>query len=210
MASTNGALPDFEVIRNIWSLDIKKATAAQKAIFLWYYDRYLPIVAGLEYFGDKFRKYHLLTDEIDVHGVKKVAVTVTSEAYGMLVYDNCKAKWEEMYKFRELNKSKGTKIPENDDKFFGKYTKTKDGKIPPKGFTEEGLDLLSTLQDELVAFREEDAANDKKMQKYALKMVKEKYKIPEDVTAPEKRRNKKRSKSVTPPSSQKKLRRLAE
>lgn len=78
-----------------------------KKILLWYQDRWLPVAVGLEYWDDKNRHYDLPTDKVKLRdGNDWVLSTSTSEAFGLMVYDNCRDKWEEIFKLKHENKGK--------------------------------------------------------------------------------------------------------
>ena len=78
-----------------------------KKILLWYMDRWLPIAIGLEYWDDKYRHYCLPTDKLKMRdGVDRLYCTTSSEAFGLMVYDNCRDKWEAIMKLKAGNKGK--------------------------------------------------------------------------------------------------------
>ena len=85
----------------------KPENAKDKRILLWYQDRYLPIAVGLEYWDDKNRHYDLPTDTVKMRdGVDRTLVTVSSKSFGLMVYDNCRDKWEAIMKLKAGNKGK--------------------------------------------------------------------------------------------------------
>lgn len=77
----------------------KPENAKKKKLVIWYYDRWLPIVAGKHFWGDDIRYYHFPTDKIQITGNtpastgNKVLVTVASEAFGFLVLENCEVRF---------------------------------------------------------------------------------------------------------------------
>ena len=92
----------------------KPENAKDKKILLWYQDRWLPIAIGLEYWDDKNRHYDLPTDKVKLRDGKDwVLCTATSEAFGLMVYDNCRDKWEEIFKLKHVNKGKLKSFSEN-------------------------------------------------------------------------------------------------
>jgi hypothetical protein len=78
----------------------KPENAKQKRLVIWYFDRWLPIAAGKEFWGDEIRYYHYPTDTIQITGNtpsssgEKVLVTVSSEAFGLLVLENCEVRFD--------------------------------------------------------------------------------------------------------------------
>ena len=112
-----GAKPEDEILPTCDEiLEIKQYSedhfedpdnARDKKILLWYEDRWLPIAIGLEYWDDKNRHYDLPTDTLKLRdGTEKVRVTPSSEAFGLMVYDNCRDKWEAIMKLKAGNKGK--------------------------------------------------------------------------------------------------------
>ena len=92
----------------------KPENAKDKKILLWYQDRWLPIAIGLEYWDDKNRHYDLPTDKVKLRDGKDwVLCAATSEAFGLMVYDNCRDKWEEIFKLKHGNKGKLKSFSEN-------------------------------------------------------------------------------------------------
>ena len=101
--------------------DIKKAlkmteaqldapeNAKQKKLVIWYYDRWLPVVAGKQFWGDDIRYYHFPTDKIQITGNtpassgQKVLVTVASEAFGLLVLENCEVRFGNIWEYFTQN-----------------------------------------------------------------------------------------------------------
>ena len=81
--------------------------ARDKKILLWYQDCWLPVAIGLEYWDEKNRHYNLPTDTIKMrNNQEKIICTIASEAFGLMVYDNCRDKWEAIMKLKEENKGK--------------------------------------------------------------------------------------------------------
>jgi hypothetical protein len=106
-----GSLPTIDYIKNL--LQMKPAhfeefkNAEDKTILLWYVDRWLPVVIGLEYWDDKIRHFNLMTDKTKLRtGDEVVLCTTSSEAFGLMMYENCHAKWEEIMKLKKENKGK--------------------------------------------------------------------------------------------------------
>ncbi len=93
----------------------KPENATQKAIQLWYTDRWLPIVIGAEYWDESNRHYKLPTDDCTIRkrdGTEetKVLCTIGSEGFGLLIYDNCRDKWTNIMKLKAQNPGKCNEI----------------------------------------------------------------------------------------------------
>ena len=78
-----------------------------KKILVWYINRWLPIAVGSEYWDVKYRHFKLMTDTIKMRtGEEKVLCTVTSKAFGLMVYDNCRDKWLNIMNLKKANTGK--------------------------------------------------------------------------------------------------------
>lgn len=104
-------LPKGEYLLQLLQLPITHfedpKNAKDKRILLWYQDRWMPIVVGLEYWDNKYRHYELPTDKVKLRdGNEWVHVTISSEAFGLAMYENCRDKWEEIMKLKAENRGK--------------------------------------------------------------------------------------------------------
>ena len=70
---------------------------------LWYFDDYMTMIAGTQYWGNDVKTRFLPTDMMDLEGERKVIVTITSEAFGFLLYENCRDKWIQIFKWKDQN-----------------------------------------------------------------------------------------------------------
>ena len=59
---------------------------------LWYFDDYMTMISGTQYWGNNVKTWFFLTDMMELEGEQKVIVTITSEAFGILLYKNCRDK----------------------------------------------------------------------------------------------------------------------
>ena len=76
----------------------------QKALVIWYVDRWLPVVAGQKFFSDKMRERYFPAEKVKTFGKeKKVLVPISSEAFGILTIDNCHEKWVATGEWRKHN-----------------------------------------------------------------------------------------------------------
>ena len=111
LGSEGEVLPTCDEILELLSYSVdhfeNPENALDKKKLLWYQDRWLPIAIGLEYWDDKNRHYDLPTDTLKMRdGVDRLLCTATSEAFGLMVYDNCRDKWEAIMKLKAENKGK--------------------------------------------------------------------------------------------------------
>ena len=183
-----GELPTIDEIETVWDLpeppldkvtddieendhrlteDYHEMYDRKVAVFSWYVEEYLPMAAGVQWFGPTIRPYFLPSDLIDMpSGEKKVCVTITSEAYGLLVYENCRDKWLEIFKWRDLQpKSKKNKPPTYTPsdpathKFKAKWSDSNIGQNT--GWNTDAYTRFAVIMEHIKAFRLQDEANGK-------------------------------------------------
>ena len=167
-----GDLPSTEEIEDVWNLpEVTEASSDKEkkdyekkvTILTWYLDSFLPKAVGLEFWGDLIRPYRLMTDtelvEGDVSGKKKVLVTVTSEAFGLLVYHNCQDKWVADYKCKKKHDKKAVvpKFKKEDvstHAHVNKWSNSNSGSVVGGGWHPDALKKFNALKDHVKAFRE--------------------------------------------------------
>lgn len=170
--------------------DEEKAQHAQRvAEFTWCVTSFLCAAAGNDAWGDDVRPYHLITDTMDANGKQKVRVTTVSEAFALLVYENCYPKWIAGCEWKKKNPKKTVPSYKKDNEethcFATKWTDK-----PPKGGT-KWTNAMGPFQANIAMikeFRAEDAKNDKVVQKRARGLIKTHYDIGEDETEPANKR----------------------
>ena len=135
------SLPSLEKMTDIWKLaSTENLTSAQEEFITWYWKRWLPVIADTLYWGEPTR-YHKLPvdtckiarkDENEEEVLEdKVLVTVTSEAFGWLVYANCREKWLRTFEYKKQH-GKNAEIPKTGDAaipFKAKFTYSKLGQV---------------------------------------------------------------------------------
>jgi len=160
-------------------------SAREKELIIWYYDRWLPVAAGKFWWRDEVKMNSLVTDTTDILGVQKVNVTVTSEAMGLLGWDNYCQKWLRQFQYKEkhgadaeLPKSKtdedldGNKITH----YAAKWSDSNAGQKKHGGWADEACAKFEECKNWVNDFRNNDANDDKAFQKYVLGLIKEKHK----------------------------------
>ena len=146
-------------------IDVKKAFDAHMELLTWYMDSFLPMAVGLEFWGPTICPFHLMTDkalvEGDPSGKEKVLVTVTSEAFGQLVYANCRDKWTHEFNYKK-GKRKGTKCPkfDKDDKtthvYQNKWSSSQTGQLIGGGWAADALNYFIEALAKLQKIRQEE------------------------------------------------------
>ncbi len=172
------ALPEREEIWDVLQLSEaeleKPENSVKKELFLWYYDQWLPAVLPREFWKEDIRYYKLLTDTIELAGKQKVLVTVSSEAFGLLMWENCREKWINFCVFKEQN---GEKAPLPVGKEAGaelhlaKWSDGSAGQVKYGGWKEEAYVRLEALKKEVKEWRKTDNESGKLGQKLAFKLM---------------------------------------
>ena len=217
-----GELPTIEELENVWDIpeepldpneenegflpeDVRftpeYAAEYNRKVYLltWYLDVWLPMVNGVQWWGPMIRPYKLMTDLTDVRGEQKVIVTITSEAFGLLIYENCHEKWIEIFKWHnEQPKARRKKAPPQYNskkpethKFKAKWSDHNVGQST--GWSSEAYTKLQQQIERIQAFRKQEAEeNENNMLKYGQELIRELHGINEDQTEPEPARKKRK------------------
>lgn len=195
----DGELPTVQEMLDVWTNcslnDLEKEENKKiREFIIWYWDRWLPIAAGRAYWDEKHRYYELPTSMMDVAGEKKVHVTITSEAFALLVYHNNRDKW---IAFWEHKKAHGKKAPiptkgEAAKAHQAKFTNSKCGQVKFGGWSEEAYEFFEEYKTKLQAERKGDKEAQYTQFRAALKLVRDAKGI--EATSPN---NKKRRRKPT-------------
>ena len=178
-------LPALETIEKVWELnppgdapsdsatpeeqaEYAQATAKHEEeleLLTWYLDCFLPYAVGLEFWGPNVRPFKLMTDKFDVpgdpSGKKKVHVTITSEAFALVIFANCRDKWMADFTLRASNKR--AKIPKfnKDDpethKYQNKWSSSRTGQVQGGGWDKEALEYLNKCIGAIQSWRKAEA-----------------------------------------------------
>jgi len=109
LSSEGEVLPTGDEILELLSFLVEHfenpENALDKKKLLWCQDRWLPIAIGLEHWDDKNCHCDLPTDALKMKdGADRIFCAATSEAFGLMVCDNCRDKWEAIMKLKAENK----------------------------------------------------------------------------------------------------------
>lgn len=200
----HGDLPTTEELENIWENlplqeeqdpeeedEISEEAQSQKEqkehkveLLAWYLDKWMPMVAGAEFWGPTKRPFRLMTDLEKLRGEKKTPertlVTITSEAFGLLVFANCREKWLASFQFRKENKH-GTPLPsyKKDDiethKYQNKWSSSRGGGTGGGGWSQEALDYFNEKMQLVDKFRKDEKDRDYKNYKFGRKLLQAMY-----------------------------------
>ena len=152
------------------------------ALLQWYATDFLPMAAGVETWGPVQKCTKLLTDKVmledDNSGKAKVLVPVTSEAFGQVMFKNCREKWIAVWKYKKAHGSSAT-VPKysKDDKTTHQYealwSNPRSGQSEGAGWNMDGLQYLLDRMEAISAVREADKANDYAKMKQARTLIQE-------------------------------------
>ena len=201
-------LPETEALVNIWtkepSNDDEKADRDE--LLGWYVnDLMSKFHTDTSRWTEDMRRNQLITDTVEIDGVKMDAMPVATEAFGLLVFANCRDKWIKQWDWLRDNPGKclpkrtgkdGEKFDDN-----GLWTDKNAGKSDFSGWKPEGLLEFEKIKSNLVKFREEDAKNDKAAQKYARTVVAAKQDAAADIDGNSSKKRGKKRKSPSPSSA---------
>ena len=117
-------------------------------VFVWYWDDYLPAIAGNKYWKATIRHSCSMT-MANINGT--TCIPVGTEAIAILIYENCAAKWVEIYNWKEGDLNSKKKIPKKKDNpktkdFMGKYSDASSGQAKYGGWSKEGLKRFKELR----------------------------------------------------------------
>jgi len=86
--------PDVDLLEDCLkrTLDLTKEEDLQ--LFNWYMDKYLPYTTGLAVtFGPTVPHYNTISEALDPNDPNEKAITIETEAFAVLIYENNLAKW---------------------------------------------------------------------------------------------------------------------
>lgn len=134
----------------------KEVDDKAKFTVLWFYDKFLPAIAGVKNFTPQERFYQRFGD---VNEEGKVIMTVTNEAFGILLLDNFHSRWTAQLKWK-VQYGKKAKYPEGDNmpaEFKSKWSDPASGQKQFGGWLRAGLKHFARLLNVTKKLRELDA-----------------------------------------------------
>lgn len=173
---------------NAWKAEVAQFKVDQAnyerkvEVLLWFVDKFLPLVVGLECWRADLRRDYLLTDKIIFPGDKskkeKVLVTSSSEAFGVLVHKNCRTKWLNVHAWKKKHGDKPNPPdydPEDETthKCHAIWSTSRSGSGDGGGWDMQAHECCEAKKAEIVAWRAADNADHKKMVVFANDLIKE-------------------------------------
>ena len=179
----------------------------------WYLENWLPNIVDYDNYPDTVRYQWRITSKRPIEGKQRVRVTITREAFGLIVFENLRTRWINNFIFDDENKGKlingkKPKCPKYNKnkpethKYKSEWSDFKEGqnsKWNPVATSEFNL-----RKDTITKWRANDEANGYKAQDFAMKLIKESRGIQEVPTvtpaANKRRRNNNGNGGPQPPT----------
>lgn len=170
------------------------------ALCAWYQDSYLPACVGELSFGKTTRYYKMQVDSFDLKGKRRVIVEKQSEAYGLLMMENCHDKWKLIVPKKAQDPK--WKVPDYvaDDPTTHPYNATKYS--DPRGGQAAGWKpaartAFNAHVEKIQKRRDEDKEEGWKLYKGALDLLRAQKGITDEEPVPKGSKKRKRQKSAT-------------
>ena len=142
----------MEQIRNPYSFTRGKSVAEDEGNYFlnWYWVHWLAAVAGASLYSNDHKFYKLPSMSLQGDDSKKAAVTKESEAFGILVCENCYKKWEHLVPAKHQNPDfeppKYEKDKAETHKWYStEWTVSTNGQKEGEGWSPAAYTRLSTL-----------------------------------------------------------------
>ena len=194
----HGKIPTADDLLQIWDccdLDLELPdNDYAKSVVIWYYDRWLPVVAGTDWWNPQQCYFNILTDKVEIgpNGDKKVFVTSSTEAFGVLIMDNCHTKWVNEFEYRK-NDAKRV-LPKGKDEgaelFKAKYTDSKNGQVKFGGWSQESFEAFQKYAEKIQKNRSSDKKQGYQQMKFAKDLVRKELNIKDKTPKGKKRKGK--------------------
>lgn len=153
-------LPPFDQFKAIALRNVEGEDGNPDAEKETIFDLYLLFVsatAGSATFGDKQRRTSPISGCLRQDG--KVSVSPSTEAMCLVMFDNCRDKWVNMYDWKEIQGNAGdipkysTKRHEETKQWMAKYSDSCSGSSPYSGWSKDGIIAFNTLKREISDLR---------------------------------------------------------
>ena len=168
----------------------------------WYADCYLGFAGGHKSFGPGIRFYDKAVDKVTIFSGSKnggvqqevTAVSISDEAFGLLMWENCRDKWIACMDWRKDDSTKAyppfDKYNTDTHKYHvAKWSDSKTGQVAGGGWEPEAYTRMNQLQKMVAKLRKKDQKDGFIRYQCLLDLVRDKHDISED--APTKKRKRK-------------------
>ena len=124
---------------------------AECQVMKWYWLMGLNRIMAVEYWGDKEKWYTTISRAVFPPDPNKKLFDISTEAFLVLLWENCFDKWTAALKWLEENPGKKlpkrTKTNKNDPMFQAKYTTQDGGQQRLGGWEAEGIERYNEIYD---------------------------------------------------------------
>ena len=154
-------------------------------------------MVGHDQCGPTIRRFNMMVDVLMINNKKKPRVTVKSEAFGWVTWENCYEKWLNIIPKKNGDSDWVAPNYDKEDPSTHKWHVTKwsdqhSGQVPGGGWAPGAFSTLNERVQTILAFRKGDHAAEPKwkMCKFALALIRKKHKITEAAHSNKRKRNK--------------------
>ena len=128
-------LPTLAMFLNAKSVDMDDPES--KNIATWYASDWMSMLCGPLSWGDRQKKFKMMVGKTMIGGENKICVTITTQAFGCLIWENCMDKWHNSFVFKEKNPE--VRLPQGrkqdpDGLYRAKFSDSCDGQVKGGGW----------------------------------------------------------------------------
>jgi hypothetical protein len=136
-------------------LDPEDPTNKDKLTILeWYYCDFLTCAAGNEYWGNKVWPHKIPVDTTKILGKEKVLVTIASETFALVAWENCWEKWYKMWQLKDKDpKWRKSQKKGECEEFDGKWTSQHKGRVGLCSWDKESFQAFKEYKAHVKNFR---------------------------------------------------------
>jgi len=188
-------IPSLDEVKALYKKDLLKPNdkgyARQKKLLICYFDNYVAKLVGDDRWGVDKRYYSLPVSNSneEIYGKERTLVTAQSEAWGWMMLENCRDKWDAHCEAKRADSSfkvptYGKKKTEVHKFFTCKYSNAFCGQKP--GWDPAVFKVLDDYNAEIQAFRKKDSKKGWNYFKAVKDLLREANDISEQVPIPTK------------------------
>ena len=177
-------MPTVEELDNVYTLPAPGHTtyAAKRELLLWYVDHLLPHAVGLDHYGPTIRQYKMPIAQVMINGKRKPFVTVKSEAFGRVMFANCRPKWMIIIPLKLQDEDWVIPAYSKDDNSTHPYHNTewsnsRSGQVKGGGWEPGAYVASNKYIESIKGFRKEDHGKKWIMNKMILKGIRTEHKV---------------------------------
>ena len=173
--------------------NLKKLHHSKELMLTWYLDEWLPNVVGIDWWGPLCRPYNMPTDKFMVAQKTKTCITKTTEAFGLLQFENSRERWLATFVWKEAN-PKAKRPPQYSKKkpvthiFKSKWSDESHGK--GSGWDKKAYKVFMERVKQVGEFRDNESKTGSPRMTYGKVLVKRAHGVDEHATGPPSKRRK--------------------